>query len=296
LYQAHFDAVLRVCARVMRNADDAADAAQEVFLIALDSLRPEAPAAQARSWLLTVARNHCLDLLRRRKRLGNALAALAPESTGGRDIEAGIADRELVGSVFKQLSSRERQALWDSAVESRPLADIADRLRLTYMAAAQVVHRARQHAAYVATRVAIALGAIGLGRQRARQESVWAISRLAAVAAVVPFAAVVIQSSSSSGAPAAIRPGTSTIRGEQVQGLTVSVPSPTPAPGGAPTGLNPSLPPAGTPPLPSLPVSPLPSLPVSPIPSLLPSVPVIPLPTAPPLPIPTPSLPPPPIP
>src|SRR2546423_12394588 len=91
LYQAHFDAVLRVCARVMRNADDAADAAQEVFLIALDSLRPEAPAAQARSWLLTVARNHCLDLLRRRKRLGNALAALAPESTGGRDIEAGIA-------------------------------------------------------------------------------------------------------------------------------------------------------------------------------------------------------------
>jgi DNA-directed RNA polymerase specialized sigma24 family protein len=51
-------------------------------------------------------------------------------------METAVADRDFVHVVFKQLSKRERQALWQSAVESRPLADIASRLRLSYMAAA----------------------------------------------------------------------------------------------------------------------------------------------------------------
>ena len=76
VYEANYLGVVRLCTRLLRNPEDAADAAQDVFVIAANSLDPGAPPAQARAWLLTVARNHCLDLLRRRTRLGKALVTL----------------------------------------------------------------------------------------------------------------------------------------------------------------------------------------------------------------------------
>ena len=180
---------------MLRNPDDAADATQEVFLIALESLDPAAKSGAARAWLLTVARNHCLDLLRRRKRLGKALATLGPDEGRGTDVETAVADRDFVDVVFKQLSEREREALWQSAVESRPLADIASRLRLSYMAAAQVLHRARRHAVQAAARLAVVFGAFQLGRRRAGAGLLVNAQRMAALAAV-PLIAVSMNASS----------------------------------------------------------------------------------------------------
>jgi hypothetical protein len=120
------------------------------------------------------------------------------------DMESAVADRDFVGIVFKQLSTRERQALWHSAVESRPLADVAGRLRLSYMAAAQVLHRARRHAVAVAARVAVVVGVFQLVRQRPGAGSVL-IARLAA-AATVPVILVSLQSSSATSSPTAASP------------------------------------------------------------------------------------------
>lgn len=195
LYHANYGAVLRVCSRILRNPDDAADAAQQVFLIALESLDLTARRSGARAWLLTVARNHCLDLLRRKKRLGKALVTLGSDAGRGTDMESAVADRDFVGIVFRQLANRERVALWQSAVEARPLSDIAGRLRLSYMAAAQVLHRARRHAVAVAARVAVVLGVFQLGRQRPGGGLTLAATRLAAIAAV-PLIVVSVQGSS----------------------------------------------------------------------------------------------------
>jgi len=207
LYQANRPAVLRLCSSILRNADDAADATQEVFLIALESLDPNAKSgAAARAWLLTVARNHCLDLLRRRKRLGKALVTLGPDDGRGTDMETAVADRDFVDVVFKQLSKRERQALWQSAVESRPLADIASRLRLSYMAAAQVLHRARRHAIQAASRVAVVFGIFRLPRQRPGVGPLVVAQRLATVAAVPIIVAVSMNASSPAPKPASVAP------------------------------------------------------------------------------------------
>jgi RNA polymerase sigma-70 factor (ECF subfamily) len=205
LYQANRPAVLRVCSSILRNADDAADATQEVFLIALESLDPNAKSAAARAWLLTVARNLCLDLLRRRKRLGKALVTLGPDADRRTDMETAVADRDFVDAVFKQLSRRERQALWQSAVESRPLADIAIRLRLSYMAAAQVLHRARRHAVQAAGRVAVVFGIFRLGRARAGAGPLLVAQRLAAAAAV-PLIVVSMNGSSPPSQPVPAAP------------------------------------------------------------------------------------------
>ena len=75
LYESNFAAVFKRCGALLKSSEDAADAAHEVFLIALNSLAPEADDKRSRAWLLTVAQNHCLDLLRRRKRFGRALGA-----------------------------------------------------------------------------------------------------------------------------------------------------------------------------------------------------------------------------
>jgi RNA polymerase sigma factor (sigma-70 family) len=195
LYESNLSPVFKTCCSVLRNPDDAADASQEVFLIAADSLRPGTSRAAASAWLQTVARNHSLDVLRRRKQLGRALVTLGADGDGGVDPATGVADRDFVAGIFKKLSPRERQALWQSAVEHRPIDDIAGQLRLSYVAAAQVIHRARRRALALAARVAIAFGILRLGRRASR------ISLLARVAAV-PIILVSAISIQTSGTPA----------------------------------------------------------------------------------------------
>ncbi len=249
LYEANSTAVYRVCQRLLKNTDDAADATQQVFLIALESLDLKEKKSAARAWLLTVARNHCLDLLRRRKRLGKALVTLGSDAGRGTDLETAVADRDFVGIVFKQLSKRERQALWQSAVESRPLADIAGTLRVSYMAAAQVLHRARRHAVQVAARVAVAVGVFQLGRQRPGVGSVL-VTRLAAAAAV-PL--ILVSMNASSPLP---QPGSAALPAVSAAGPTsaagaLQTSHPNPAPQGAreTAGIPNSLLPASTAPL-----------------------------------------------
>ena len=211
LYQTNHAAVFKVCSSILRNPDDAADATQQVFLIALESMDPSAKSGAARGWLLTVARNHCLDILRRRKRLGKALVTLGPDAGPGIDLENAVSDRDFVDVIFRQLSKRERQALWHSAVESRPLVDIAARLQLSYMAAAQVLHRARQRAIRAAGRVVVVFGIFRPGRKRPGAGSLSAAHGLAAVA-VVPLIIVSMTASSPEGQPSTVAPAATPLR------------------------------------------------------------------------------------
>src|SRR5438876_4858756 len=206
LYEANFAAVFRRCGVLLKSAEDAADAAHEVFLIAVNSLAPETEEKRARAWLLTVAHNHCLDILRRRKRFGRALVVLGANEASD-DLEAGVVDRDFVDQVLRQLSERERLALWQSAVERRSLADIAIGLQLSYAAAAQVVHRARQHAVRLAASVAAIFAVLRfpriarsvptrIGLFRTNPESLLAAHPAMALASLTAMAAVSIQSSS----------------------------------------------------------------------------------------------------
>ena len=196
LYEANSAAVFNLCRRRLTSPEDAADATHEVFLRAAASLSEAPDTPQARAWLITVARNHCIDVLRRRERFGSALVTLASTADAGSDSVRAVEDRQLLLAVLQQLDVRDRQALWDSAVERRPLAEIASSFGLSYSAAAQVLHRARRRAAVVATRLAVILGFAQLGRAARRSNLVLRGQQVAAVV-VVPLviAAVVVSSS-----------------------------------------------------------------------------------------------------
>ena len=201
LYELNHDAVLRQCARVLRDREDAEDACQEVFITAsrefVAGRLPESP----RGWLLAVARNHCLDVVRRQKRFGKILTTMGNSLEDGVNPESTVIGRQNVDSVLRGLSPRERQALWQSAVERRTLADIANGLRLNYMAAAQVLSRARRHAAVAMARVAAILFGVRIIRSLGRSDGVPRSAVLShsvqlAAVAVVPLAIASIVSSS----------------------------------------------------------------------------------------------------
>jgi len=63
---AHQVAVYNLCYRMLHNATEAEDAAQEAFLRAFSQLHRYDPSRPFRTWLLSIASHHCIDLLRRR--------------------------------------------------------------------------------------------------------------------------------------------------------------------------------------------------------------------------------------
>ena len=162
LYEANVSAVARTCRRLLQNPEDAADATHEVFLRAAASLHTAPDGKDARAWLTTVARNYCLDVLRRKRRLQSALTTLG-SGISELQSETVVVDRQLAQAVLEQLAVRERRALWESHVEDRTVGEIAERLGLSYMAAAQLLHRARRRAALVAAELAALLALLRLG-------------------------------------------------------------------------------------------------------------------------------------
>jgi RNA polymerase sigma factor (sigma-70 family) len=204
LYEAHAPAVLRLCRRMLGNPQDAADACQEVFLRAATSSASDSPQQEARAWLLAVARNYCIDQIRRQKRLGTALTRIGTDAKPQVDPESSVVDRDTVDAIFRQLNARERAVLWQTAVEHRPLAEIADRLHLNYMAAGQVVSRARRRASLVAAQVAAIFVVFRLITRRVSPVASGGVSGWGVLAAaVVPIAVLSVQPSSSSAPPRA---------------------------------------------------------------------------------------------
>jgi RNA polymerase sigma-70 factor (ECF subfamily) len=67
LVYTYQDAVYNLCYRILSERGEAEDAAQEAFLRAYLNLARFDPARSFKTWLLSIASNHCIDRLRRRR-------------------------------------------------------------------------------------------------------------------------------------------------------------------------------------------------------------------------------------
>lgn len=61
------DSVYNLCYRMLGERTEAEDASQEAFLRAYLNLQRYDPARSFKTWLLSIASNHCIDRLRRRR-------------------------------------------------------------------------------------------------------------------------------------------------------------------------------------------------------------------------------------
>jgi RNA polymerase sigma-70 factor, ECF subfamily len=66
LMQRHQDRVFRLALRLLRQTQEAEDAAQEVFLKAYQNASRFTPSSTVAAWLNRITANHCLNLLRSR--------------------------------------------------------------------------------------------------------------------------------------------------------------------------------------------------------------------------------------
>ncbi len=86
LRSIHGPAILRFCMGYLANEVEAQDAVQEVFVL---TLRSDVVPENFRAWLYRVARNHCLKVLRTRRRKPPP-GELPPESLLGDDITGNL--------------------------------------------------------------------------------------------------------------------------------------------------------------------------------------------------------------
>ena len=75
LVQSHSRAVLGFCRALVRDASTAEDLAQDTFVKAFHGLRDLRRESSPKTWLLAIARNRCIDHLRRAQRAPYTLAA-----------------------------------------------------------------------------------------------------------------------------------------------------------------------------------------------------------------------------
>jgi RNA polymerase sigma-70 factor, ECF subfamily len=67
LVYTYQDSVYNLCYRMLHERTEAEDASQETFLRAYLNLQRYDPARSFKTWLLSIASNHCIDRLRRRR-------------------------------------------------------------------------------------------------------------------------------------------------------------------------------------------------------------------------------------
>jgi RNA polymerase sigma-70 factor (ECF subfamily) len=71
LVRRHYDHVFLVCLGVLGNVHDAEDAAQETMIKGFERIRQLRDGAQFSGWIVAIARNLSINLLRKRKAVSN---------------------------------------------------------------------------------------------------------------------------------------------------------------------------------------------------------------------------------
>jgi RNA polymerase sigma-70 factor, ECF subfamily len=105
--EGSYDQVWRLCARLV-DVQSADDLAQDAFIHAVGSLRGFRGDASARTWLLAIARNRCMDELRTRTRRRRRDALVAGATPSGPNPDAG--QEIAVTELLSRLAPERREA------------------------------------------------------------------------------------------------------------------------------------------------------------------------------------------
>jgi RNA polymerase sigma-70 factor, ECF subfamily len=149
-YTRHGRMVLGVCRMMVRDPDEAEDAAQQTFLSAyaamLQGTSPRDPAA----WLGTIARNECRSRVRARTRAPLALTDDAPPTPDSHSIASGREDVETVLRALSQLSERQRDAVILRSVYGLSYRDVAKALGTSVAGVETLLFRGRRRLSDIA--------------------------------------------------------------------------------------------------------------------------------------------------
>ena len=152
LVERHSRSVFRLAYRMTGNEQDSDDVVQETFLRAFKQLHRWEARSRFGTWLYRIAANYALDLVRMRKRHGEARPADAEDATPALPSPSPGPDRlmfsgkvqECVTATLNQLSRQERTAFVLRHFEGQSIEEIGAALGLSGSAAKHSIFRAVQ--------------------------------------------------------------------------------------------------------------------------------------------------------
>ncbi|WP_303309698.1 RNA polymerase sigma factor [Hymenobacter sp. BT730] len=132
LYERYITEVFAICRRYLQDEEDAKDAVMQLFEKLVDTLRQH-EVSNFPAWLSTTARNHCLMVLRARKRTGpDSGGSLLLHFSDASDMELVMARHQAVDDPDEALLTEERLQALEQALTELPLGQ-QQCLRLFYL-------------------------------------------------------------------------------------------------------------------------------------------------------------------
>jgi RNA polymerase sigma-70 factor (ECF subfamily) len=133
LLERYQDRVYLWCFRMIREHEQALDAAQEVLVSAYRKLGSFEGRSEFSSWLFVIARNRCLSVLRRPsvfEEESEAPEAMDPRPLPDRRLEENLDEEAFLDLVRGHLDPLEQEALWLRCFERVPIEEMTQMLRL----------------------------------------------------------------------------------------------------------------------------------------------------------------------
>ncbi len=151
LFRRYQNMVWRVCYSFMRNADDAEDLTQEIFIRVYRSLHNFEGRSTLKTWIYRIAINTCQNEIRRLKRRPQlaetdvqTMAEYLPSTTTTESEWQKANLRDQLAMAFSRLRPDEHDILTLRDVEERPYSEIVEILSINLSAAKMRAKRARQ--------------------------------------------------------------------------------------------------------------------------------------------------------
>jgi RNA polymerase sigma-70 factor (ECF subfamily) len=142
--------VFNLCFRMLGNAQEAEDAAQETFLKAYRNMKRYDPNRKFLNWILSIASNHCIDRLRRRRLQFISIDDWLPRfessapNPGPEEAMTELEMQEDVREILNELGSTDRAAIVLRYWYEYSYEEIADSLSISVSAVKSRLHRARR--------------------------------------------------------------------------------------------------------------------------------------------------------
>jgi RNA polymerase sigma-70 factor, ECF subfamily len=156
IYLQHKDLVYNLCLNYLQNRHDAEEAAQDIFVKIHQKLSTFESKSSLKTWIYRVTVNHCLDILRAKKRQ-NQFAYITSFFLGKSEAPLEIPqfdhpgvlleDKEAMESLFKkvnQLPENQRTAIILKYLDDLPQREIAAIMQLSEKAVESLLQRAKQ--------------------------------------------------------------------------------------------------------------------------------------------------------
>lgn len=149
LVEAYQRPVFNLCYRMLCNAEDAEDAAQETFLRAYVAIKRYDSNRPFGTWLLSIAAHYCIDQIRKRRMAMVSIEDLPylelPDDCPGPEITLSRREEQIrIQCILKELNAIDRAAVVMYYWYDFSYDEIAEILSLTLSAVKSRLHRARR--------------------------------------------------------------------------------------------------------------------------------------------------------